>query len=266
MLDSATVDAYLERIGAKRPERADAKALAHLHERHVLSVPFENIDFAYGRPSPPIGLGAPALEKIIGRNRGGCCYELNGAFHELLRSLGFDVAPLAARVMEDNGFTPPLGHMALRVLTEDGDGPYLADVGYGNAFRHPLRLSERGEQADPQGTFRLVEADHGDLDLLRNGELQYRMEQRPRELADFAAMTWWLRSSEDSPFLARQVCTLPTPEGRVTLAGRTLTRTTGGEKTKEHLAGDTALLAAYRTVFGIELASVPPTADAHEHS
>ncbi|MEU5080031.1 MULTISPECIES: arylamine N-acetyltransferase family protein [Streptomyces] len=266
MLDSATVDAYLERIGAKRPERADAKALAHLHERHVLSVPFENIDFAYGRPSPPIGLGAPALEKIIGRNRGGCCYELNGAFHELLRSLGFDVAPLAARVMEDDGFTPPLGHMALRVLTEDGDGPYLADVGYGNAFRHPLRLAERGEQADPQGTFRLVEADHGDLDLLREGELQYRVEQRPRELADFAAMTWWLRSSEDSPFLARQVCTLPTAEGRVTLAGRTLTRTTGAEKTKEHLADDTALLAAYRTVFGIELASVPPSADAHEHS
>ncbi|PAZ15847.1 acetyltransferase [Streptomyces sp. SA15] len=265
MLDSATVDAYLERIGAKRPERADAKALAHLHERHVLSVPFENIDFAYGRPSPPIGLGASALEKIISRNRGGCCYELNGAFHELLRTLEFDVAPLAARVMEEDGFTPPLGHMALRVVTEDGEGPYLADVGYGNAFRHPLRLAERGEQADEQGTFQLTEAPHGDLDLLRDGVLQYRLEQRPRELDDFAAMTWWLRSSDDSPFLARQVCTLPTAEGRVTLAGRTLTHTAGGDKTKERLSEDAALLAAYRAVFGIELATVPPSADAPQH-
>ncbi|WP_438290517.1 arylamine N-acetyltransferase family protein [Streptomyces sp. HUAS TT7] len=262
MLDAKTADAYLERIGAKRPERPTTQALVHLHERHVLSVPFENIDFALGRPSPPVGLGEPALDKIIGQNRGGCCYELNGAFYELLLSLGFDAVPLAGRVLEDGEFGPLLGHLTLGVQTEDGDGPWLADVGYGQGFRHPLLLASRAPQSDAQGTFELAETPLGDLDLLRDGEVQYRLELRPRELADFAPMVWWFRSAPQSPFLARQVCSLPTADGRVTLAGRTLTRTVGGHKTKQELTDDAAVLDAYRTWFGIELAAPPPTTGA----
>ncbi|MGW0465449.1 arylamine N-acetyltransferase family protein [Streptomyces sp. NPDC003027] len=257
MLDDKTVDAYLRRIGAKRPERPDGQALAHLHERHVLSIPFENIDFAFGRPSLPIGLGEPALEKIIGRNRGGCCYELNGAFHELLHALGFDVAPMGGRVLEDGELGPVLGHLALRVRTEDSEDPWLADVGYGRAFRFPLRLRAGAVQPDPQGTFELVEAPLGDLDLFRDGELQYRLEPRPRVLADFAPTMWWFRSADESPFLARQVCSMPTPDGRVTLSGRTLTRTENGVRTQEELADDAAVFAAYRTWFGIELDALP---------
>ena len=157
MLDAKTVDAYLERIGAKRPERPTTQALAHLHERHVLSVPFENIDFALGRPSPPVGLGEPALDKIIGQNRGGCCYELNGSFYELLLSLGFDAVPLARRVLEAGEFGPLLGHLTLGVQTEDEDGPWLADVGYGQGFGIPCSLPPALLEPDAQGTFELAE-------------------------------------------------------------------------------------------------------------
>lgn len=265
MLDATTVDAYLRRMGAKRPDRLDAEALAYLHERHVLSIPFENVDFAFGRPSLPIGLGEPALEKIIGRGRGGCCYELNGAFFTLLSALGFDVEPMGARVLEDGEFGPLLGHLCLRVRTEDSADPWLADVGYGHAFRRPLPLRAGTPHQDPQGTFELVEAPKGDLDLHRDGELQYRLEPRTRALADFAPTMWWFRSADDSPFLARQVCSMPTPDGRVTLAGRTLTRTENGVRTKEELADEAAVRAAYRTWFGIELDTLPPSQTDGEH-
>ncbi|MGW1075704.1 arylamine N-acetyltransferase family protein [Streptomyces sp. NPDC002537] len=261
-LSTEEVDSYLRRIGAKAPERPDSAALRELHERHVLTVPFENVDFAFGRPSTPIGLGAPALEKIVGRERGGCCYELNGAFYELLRALGFGVELLAGRVLEDGELGPLLGHLTLRVTTEDTPEPWLVDVGYGRGFRHPLRLAVRAEQPDAQGVFQLVQAPHGDLDLLRDGELQYRLETRARELADFAPTVWWFRSAPQSPFLARQVCSLPTTTGRVTLSGRTLTRTEHGHRVQEELADDAAVFAAYRTWFGVELDALPPaTAD-----
>ena len=75
------MDAYLQRIGASRDS-----SLAELHERHLLSVPFENLDTHMGTR---IELEIPWLyDKIVTRRRGGFCYELNGLFAELLRSLG----------------------------------------------------------------------------------------------------------------------------------------------------------------------------------
>ncbi len=62
MLDDQTVSAYLERIGAERPDRLDAAALRHLHERHSLSVPFETIDYHLGKE---IMLDERVVEKIV---------------------------------------------------------------------------------------------------------------------------------------------------------------------------------------------------------
>ncbi len=44
------VDAYLDRIGAKRPATVDGPALTELHERHLAAVPFENLDIHLGVP------------------------------------------------------------------------------------------------------------------------------------------------------------------------------------------------------------------------
>ncbi|MEZ4718776.1 MAG: arylamine N-acetyltransferase [Caldilineaceae bacterium] len=43
------------------------------------------------------------LDKIVGRRRGGFCYELNGAFAWLLRQLGFHVDMLEAQVWSADG-------------------------------------------------------------------------------------------------------------------------------------------------------------------
>lgn len=59
------------------------------------------------------------VHKVVQQRRGGFCYELNGAFRALLRSLGFRVTLLSARVARDqDGEGPEFDHLTLRLWEE----------------------------------------------------------------------------------------------------------------------------------------------------
>ncbi|GAA3098453.1 arylamine N-acetyltransferase family protein [Streptosporangium carneum] len=248
------MDEYLKRIGAARPASPDSGSLRELQLRHLLTVPFENLSIHLGEP---VVLDDGALvDKVVGRRRGGFCYELNGAFAVLLRTLGHEVTLLSARVFADGVLGPPFDHMALRVNAPD---PWLVDVGFGRFAHHPLRLDLRTDQLDPGGVFRLTETEEGDLDVLRDGVPQYRLERRPRVLADFEATCWWQQTSPKSHFTRSPVCTILTEEGRLTLTDRLLVRTVGDAREERNLATDAETLAAYRDHFGIELTRPPAT-------
>jgi N-hydroxyarylamine O-acetyltransferase len=80
------VKAYLERIDYQGPLTPSAETLRALHVAHMTAVPFENLSIHAGEP---VVLEDGALfEKIVGRGRGGFCYEDNGLFAALLRELG----------------------------------------------------------------------------------------------------------------------------------------------------------------------------------
>src|SRR5688500_2931419 len=90
------VNAYLNRIGYQGPLEPSAQTLRDLHVAHLRTVPFENLSI---HSHEPIVLDDAALfEKVVQRRRGGFCYELNGLFTALLRSLGFEVEMLSAAV------------------------------------------------------------------------------------------------------------------------------------------------------------------------
>ncbi|WP_435610342.1 arylamine N-acetyltransferase family protein [Streptomyces sp. C10-9-1] len=259
-LPPGVVGAYLHRIGAERPDRADAAALRTLQTRHLAAVPFENLSVHLREE---VVLDERRLvDKIVERGRGGFCYELNGAFAALLTSLGFTVAFHEARVLDGDGRPGiPYDHMVLRVDTVDGTGPWLADVGFGDHARFPLLLDGRGDQRDPGGLFRLIPGPaDGELDLLRDGTPQFRLDTRPRALADFEAGCWYHRTSPGSHFTAGLVCSRFTADGRITLSGRRLVTTVRGERVERVLASDAEVLDAYRTHFGIALEEVPEAA------
>ena len=252
-MNTSRADAYLQRIAATWPKHPNHAALRDLHLRHLHSVPFENLSIHLGEP---IVLEEKALfDKIVSARRGGFCYELNGIFAALLTALGFHVTLLAARVADDSGFGPPYDHLALRVETTE---PWLADVGFGSHSHHPLRLDLRGDQTDPGGVFRVVETPEGDLDIYKNDTLQYRLDQRPRELADFEATCCWHQTSPKSHFTRSPVCSLLTESGRITLSDRTLITTSTDFRDERLLPDDATLLDAYRTHFSIALEH-PPT-------
>ncbi|MGW6541406.1 arylamine N-acetyltransferase family protein [Streptomyces massasporeus] len=270
-MNSAQVDAYLRRLGAEHPAWPTVDALRALHLRHLRAVPFENLSIHLGEEI--VLEEKRLLDKVVGARRGGFCYELNGSFGALLAALGYDVALLAARVYGEEGrLGVPYDHLALRVRTVDG-GDWLADVGFGAHSHLPLAFGDRGEQKDPGGTFRIVEAGpdaagvrggHGtveaaDLDVFRDGRAQYRLETRPRVLGDFVAGAWWHSTSSQSHFTRSLVCSRVTEEGgRITLSGRRLTATAAdGTREERELEADEEILGVYRERFGIELDKVP---------
>ncbi len=269
-MNSAQADAYLRRIGVEHPAWPTVDVLRELHLRHLQTVPFENLSIHLGEGI--VLEEKRLLDKIVGACRGGFCYELNGAFGALLAALGFDVTLLAARVYGEEGrLGVPYDHLMLRVRTVDG-GDWLVDVGFGAHSHYPLAIGERGEQRDPAGVFRVIEAgpdpagvrgsgvaEFGDLDVLREGKPQYRLEVRPRALGDFLVGAWWNSTSPASHFVRSLVCSRVTEAGgRITLSGSRFTVTApDGRKEVSDLASDEEILEVYRERFGIELERVP---------
>jgi N-hydroxyarylamine O-acetyltransferase len=246
------IEAYLKRINYAGSRAPTADTLIEVHRAHMLSVPFENLDIHFGRP---IVLGEDKIiHKIVERRRGGFCYELNGAFCALLRALAFEVSMLSAEVARPDGsFDPPFDHMALLV---ELDEPWLADVGFGDSFREPLRLTDREQQQQGGDAYRLNE--DGEYLILERREAgvwnsQYRFTLQPYRLKDFAGMCHHHQTSPESTFTQRRTCTLATPDGRITVTGMRLITTIRGEKQERELAGDHEWRAALREHFGIEL-------------
>jgi N-hydroxyarylamine O-acetyltransferase len=257
VLSDDMLAAYLTRIGVTEPLALDAGALRGLHRAHLLAVPFENLSIHLGEP---ISLDeADLMDKIVSRRRGGFCYELNGAFACLLDRLGAQVRRVAARVYgsSDGGFGPPFDHLALLVALPDGTGPWLADVGFGSHSTYPLLAETRAEQADPAGRFLVTGSPDGDLDVVKNGQPQYRVELRERGLDDFVPTCWWQQTSPRSHFTRSLICSRLTDDGRISISGRRLIRTVAGQQTEQNLADDQAVLTAYQDHFGIELSRVP---------
>jgi N-hydroxyarylamine O-acetyltransferase len=261
-VDDRQVEAYLERIGVK-VGAPDAAYLQELQRSHLRSVPFETLSVHLGER---IRLAEEALfDKIVARRRGGFCYELNGLFADLLTALGYEVTRLAASVYTGESLGPPLDHLALRVIADDL--PWLVDVGFGAFAQHPLRFDLESEQVDPAGIYRIEQLGNGDVVASENGAPTYRLEPRPRELADFGPTSWWQQTSPESHFTISPICSILTGDGRVTVRGRVLIETTDGLRSERQVDDDGELLAIYRDRFGIALDRVPlppPESPRHE--
>jgi len=123
------IDAYFERVGFAAAASRDLATLEALHRLHPMAIPFENLSTLLREPIP---LDTPALlAKLVARRRGGYCFEHNQLFADVLRTLGFEVTTLAARVVwgRIGQSLGPRTHMVLRVRV--GADDYLSDVGFG---------------------------------------------------------------------------------------------------------------------------------------
>ena len=213
---------YLKRIGYRGSVRPTIDVLRRLHVRHLLSVPFENLDIQLGRP---IILDQESFyNKIVRDRRGGYCYELNGCFAWLLRELGFRVSMLSAGVAGKNGgFSPDFDHMTLLVRLKE---PWLVDVGFGDSFTEPKQLEITRSQLDNRELYGIAKKNRERV-LSRWDEIgvwnpQYSFTLRPRKLADFMARNRYQQSSPRSHFSQGRLISKLTPTGRVTLSDKKL--------------------------------------------
>jgi len=139
---------YLDRIEFDGAVAPNCATLAALHEAHVCSVPFENLDVQLGRPLS-IRID-DAYKKIVVNGRGGWCYEQNGLFGWALSEIGFNVTRIAASVMrEQRGEAAEASHLCLVVTLPESETRYLVDVGFGGSMIKPIELQAAQHKQPP---------------------------------------------------------------------------------------------------------------------
>jgi N-hydroxyarylamine O-acetyltransferase len=252
--------AYLERIGlSSEPLPATTETLKRLQRRHLVTVPFENLDIIWGRP---ITLDIERLfAKVVEANRGGFCYELNGLFNELLNDLGFETRLVSARVFNGEIHGPEFDHAAVMVRI-DGD-EYLADVGYGDFSAEPLRYILDEEQSDANGIFVIRKFDNDYLEVAKrvddSWKSEYIFKDISRKLVDFTEMCDFQQYSPNSHFNTRKLCTIMTESGRKTLSDEKLVVTSHGQKSETSIVSELDFNATLLSEFGITASALQST-------
>ena len=136
---------------------------------------------------------------------------------------------------------------------------WLADVGFGDSFREPLRFEEHSEQQQGERAYRLARGGEYLVLQQREGdrawEPQYRFTLQPRRHEEFAEMCRYHQTSPESSFTRRRVCTRATPDGRITLSDMRLIVTQHGQRQEHELADEAEVQAVLSEHFGIDLDS-----------
>jgi N-hydroxyarylamine O-acetyltransferase len=229
------IDAYLGRIGYQGALEPGLATLEGLHRAHLARIPFENIDVRLGRP---ISLDLEALQaKIVGRRRGGYCFEQNSLFAAALRAVGFEVATLEARVRPPGATgTLPRTHMLLLTTVEGRE--WIADVGFGgDGPLVPVPLDGApGEQ--PDGVYQVVRESADGYALRRswNGAWRdlYGFTLTPALPVDFEVANHFTSTHPSSRFVRTLTVQRTLADARKILRGRAYTvRRPGRETVRE---------------------------------
>jgi N-hydroxyarylamine O-acetyltransferase len=193
------LSAYLDRLGL----RAEESSLAAVHRAHATTIVFENFDPSAGRP---VVLDADSLaDKMVGRGRGGYCFEHNMLLKAALEELGLGPVDLMlARVrIGGTGGDRPLDHLLLRVT--EGGRSWLADVGFGGGGLLDPVPFEVGAETDQSGwLYRLIEdGPELVLQVCQDGVWtdMYGLIPEPVPVIDVEVSNWYTSTHPTSSFV-----------------------------------------------------------------
>jgi N-hydroxyarylamine O-acetyltransferase len=245
---------YLERIGLSSTPGRDEDGLKEVHSAQAFNIPFENLEIHLGRT---ISLKPEDLiEKMLGRNRGGYCFELNGMLHLALKALGFVVRPLLVRVFYNRTELGPYAHQVLIVTISGQD--WLADVGFGGpGLRLPMPMipdrtfEQYGDhyrlRRDPDYDWVLQKESRGTFIDLYTIKDQLTLDA-DIEMSNHFTSTW-----PGSYFRVQRICAIPKTWGRITLADMELTFHRDGRSTSKSLPPGPPYMEALAEHFGLDL-------------
>lgn len=263
MTASIDLDEYFQRIKfgqSAKPIRPDLATLNAVAAAHSAAIPFENLNPWLGLP---VDLDLDAVQrKLVRDGRGGYCFEQNLLFGEALRTIGFQVANLAARVLwgQPEDAITARSHMLLRVDLDDH--PWIVDVGFGGmTLTCALRLTPDLEQPTPLEPFRLTLPDEDWRLQTRLGETWktlYRFDLQRQYPVDYRAGNYLLSTHPTSMFTTNLIAARPAPDRRLTLNNRDFTtHAIRGETQRRTLLSTSELRDVLETEFLIRLPNHP---------
>jgi N-hydroxyarylamine O-acetyltransferase len=212
---------YLKRIGFNGEARADYATLYELQYRHFLAVPYENLDILR---NIPLSLDTDDLyEKIVVKNRGGYCFELNALFNWLLCEIGFKTKTYFARFLLDLDEIPMRRHRIMRVEI-DGEY-YLADVGVGCVTpERALKLIENEETEIRGAAYKLHKnpflgwvLNYKFLSKAGGFKPLYSFTEEEQIEVDFVQPNFYCQYHEESIFNKENMIAIRTENGKYTL-------------------------------------------------
>ena len=226
---------YFERIDYTPGEdETPEQILRNLHVGHVSHIPYENLDTYRGMR---IDLSDETLfDKQVRRKRGGYCFEMNGMFAMVLRSLGFNFKRVSARLnITGDGFG---AYMHCAAIVTIGEKRFIADVGCGSGgFAEPLEIIPGHIHNVIGGTFRIVEDEKFGyvIQWKRSGSEELTDYMCVQDLeamqGDFELGSFYGDTHPTSKFrhTLMLAMTLPTLDGKVTLSDECVRITRNGE-------------------------------------
>ncbi len=256
------VRAYLERIGY--PVNAPGAMVPNLgnlrllHSCHLYSVPYENLDIYYNKPFTLALEGI--YDKVVTRKRGGYCFELNGLFCWLLRSLGYEVTELAGRFLRGETQIPMRRHRISLVRVPGEHTQYIADVGVGTVCpRFPLAFVLELAQDDLCGERYKITADPA-LGYIINEYNKpqniytpyYSFTLEPQFDVDFLTVDYYCKTAPESIFRQMIMCGIKSPEGGAYFDGHVLKLYVNGKVAERIAQDDNECFKILKEHFGIE--------------
>lgn len=269
-IDSDQQTAYLRRLGLDA-EPPSLEALQRLHRRQVERIPYETMWLHAGEVwgIDPV----ESVTRIARQGRGGYCYHLNGAFSELLRSLGYSVARHVGGVHGPGGpDAESVGnHLVLSVRglpsDENPSGIWYVDVGLGDALHEALPLAAGDYEQAP---FRLVLAETeggiGDWHLAHDpagGFVGMSWKAAVAEMNEFTAKHAWLSTAPESPFLQVAMAEHRDAAGVDVIRGLIVTRVGDGATSSEPLTERADWFGVLADVFDLRFDGSAPEALEH---
>ena len=215
-LNQQELQQYFRRISCGEQQPANLQTLQLLHRQHAMNIPFENLNAWLGLP---VALSKEELlRKMAAQKRGGYCFEHNLLLGHVLKTLGFAVEGLAARVcwMLPADVVMARTHMAL-LVTLDGKR-YLADVGFGGVtLTAPLLLDLEAPQATTHEQFRITRKEqYFTLAVLLNDSWHdmYSFTLDVQHKPDYEMANWFVATHPESRFVNNLIAARVDTDGR----------------------------------------------------
>ena len=224
----------------------------------MLTIPFEALDVQFKNP---ISLELDDIfNKVVVKNRGGYCYELNYLFYSLLTEIGFNCNMIYSQIFDEGIFGPEFGHMCMTVKLEE---TWLVDVGYGDLFIEPIKIIPDLVQEDQFKNYR-IELISQDKYLLSSSvkdksdfQQRYLFNTLSREIKDFEDQNKFNQNSPESYFAKNTICTISTLNGRKTIKNNTYKHKTDDQVVETNIKDKNELLNLLKREFNIDLLSQP---------
>ncbi|WP_419883522.1 arylamine N-acetyltransferase family protein [Peribacillus sp. B-H-3] len=236
---------FRKRIGYPENEEITFENLDIILEKMAKTIPFENLCII-GKKTTNISK-ENLINKLLLKNEGGLCYELNALLNFFLAQNGFDITLVRGVIFDQqNKRWNTIGKTHVANLITYRGQVYLADTGFGgNLPLRPVPLTgETAASANGEFSVKKEESDQGNYIFymkLRDKDTEWKKgyafhsAEAVHDITDLNEVQKIILEHPESPFNKKKLITMLTDRGNATLTESLFTEWADGRSEKKEV-------------------------------